>query len=81
MVGVLGCMAERLKSNFLKKKNWLTWWWARMPTGSAWLDRGSRKRTERRECFAEPRRNLWGYCTRSFEQQWRYCFCKYYAWL
>ena len=32
LVGVLGCMAERLKANCSKKKNWLTLLLARMLT-------------------------------------------------
>ena len=39
IVGVLGCMAERLKSKFLEEENWLIWLWAPMLTAITTADR------------------------------------------
>jgi tRNA A37 methylthiotransferase MiaB len=31
-VGVLGCMAERMRKTCWRRRKWWTWWWAPMPT-------------------------------------------------
>ncbi len=75
LVGVLGCMAERLKGKLLEEEKLVTWWLVPMLTAPSRSYKRSRKRPKRRKCFTEPRRNLWRYFTYSAEQQWGYLFC------